>query len=728
MKRVAAVAVPRDIHKTFDYAIPENYANEIEPGARVEVPFRDETLTGFVVEIKSESDFKGRLSPIKTLIDREPVLGKRQLRLARWISDEYICPLGLVCPAMIPSTLGRRKRAKRNFVRLAQSFPDVIESIERLSRSAPQQANILKALLTKSETPLSKELLDEVGATSAPLKALEKKGLLEILRRSRPIEIESAYHETAEEHDLVEQQERSLTQISEALNSNSGSFLLHGVNASGKTEVYLRAARKCVEMGRQAIVLVPEISLTPQLLARFKNHFGERLASYHSQMTEAERDHEWNRMNDGEADVVVGVRSAVFAPLANLGLIIVDEEHEHTYKQEDPVPRYHARDVALKRAELESAVVVFGSATPSLESYEAAVKGELMLLQMPKRVMGSHMPQIQLVDQVESKRLISSGLERAINERLSRSEQTMLLLNLRGFSLAALCKSCRETQRCPACHLALVYHLREQRLVCHLCAKSYPVGKCRNCTSENLLFLGAGTEQAEHELQERFRGAQIARMDSDVMKRDAHGELLEAFRHGNIDILLGTQMIGLGLDFPNVTLVGILSADTMINIPDFRSGERTFQLLSQAIGRAGRGEKPSEVIIQTSQPENDSLQYAIRGEYKAFFHEELENRKLFNFPPLSRLIKITFQSKNEQAAEAEATGLYELLSSTEVSDIEVMEPSRAHPPILRGEYRFRVITKLRDLGDVRETLVGYLLSRKSSVQIKIDVDPGTLIG
>ena len=653
MNKVAVVAVPRDLHRTFDYAIPEAMRERIQVGVRVGVTFNQDELIGFVVALQESSSFKGKLLPLKELIDEESVLGENALRLAQWVSEYYISPLGMVLPAMIPSAVGSR-RATRNYVHLRKSLEQTISAIDQFANAAPQQANLLKALLVKDEPPAAKELLTEIGSTMSPLRSLEKKGFVGISKKSTSYVIASPFKETAKEFELTKDQEFATAQICAALESKAETFLLHGVNASGKTEVYLRAVEHTLSLNKQAIVTVPEISLTPQLMARFRERFGDRLAALHSQLTEAQRANEWKRIDESEADVVVGVRSAIFAPLERLGLIIIDEEHEHTYKQEDPAPRYHARDVALKRAEIENAVVVLGSGTPSLESYSRAQAGLCKLIEMPIRAVRIEQPKIEIVDMIGNKNLLSQPLIDAIQKTTDAEEQVLLLLNLRGFSRALFCKSCREVQRCPRCEISLVYHMKEQKLFCHYCGGTYPVGKCRNCQSSELEYLGVGAEQAELTLKETFPDLAIARMDSDSTKRGQHGEILEAFRKNEIQILLGTQMIGLGLDFPNVTLVGVLSADTMLNAPDFRAGERTFQLISQAIGRSGRGETPGRVIIQTGQPDNYALVHAARGDYLSFYQEELDNRKLFEYPPLRHLVKITCESKREDLAKTKA--------------------------------------------------------------------------
>ncbi len=726
-KAIAEVAVPRDIFKSFDYKIPVEQQAQIAVGVRVRIPFRDEELTGFVIALKAKSTFQGKLSSIKRIIDESPVIDEAGFALARWMSGHYLCPIGVILPAMVPALLRRRSARTRNYVHLKISLDETLRWVERLERQAPQQADLLKALISKESEPLMKDLLAELSISDSPLKALEQRGIISITRRPVAHRVTSPFHEESSQLVLSKEQERVLGQIASALGQGERIFLLHGVNASGKTEVYLQSVERALELGRQAIVTVPEISLTPQLIARFQARFGERLAVYHSQLTAAQRSHEWERMREGEADVVIGVRSALFAPLERLGLIIMDEEHEPTYKQDDPAPRYQAREVALQRSKLSGAVVVLGSATPSLESYWRSQKGGFQLLEMKERVIGGSEPVVRVVDLEERDELLSAPLKKSIHERLKAGEQALLLLNLRGFSRCVICKKCRATQRCPRCEIALVYHLKEQRLDCHFCGHSYPVGRCRKCRSPELRFLGAGSEQAEHVLRESFPNVALARMDSDSVRRGEHGAILESFRKGQIQILVGTQMIGLGLDFPNLTLVGILSADTLLNMPDFRAGERTFQLISQAVGRAGRGAKRGEVIIQTHHPGHYAIQQAARQNFLEFYREELVFRESLGYPPFAHLIKIICEDRHEERVQQLAATLATALQPDAPAGTEIMGPFMALPYRLRGDYRWQLVLKTKELAKTNETLADILSHIKSPAQIKIDVDPQSLV-
>lgn len=724
---IAEVAVPRDIGRTFDYEIPVELLEKARWGTRVRVSFSGDELTGFIVGLKSTTDFKGKLLAIKRVIDEEPIIDEHRFELALWISTYYLTPLGMVLAAMIPAGVHKRSPRKRNYVHLNVDLEDALKWIERLSSSAPKQIQILKSLLERSRDPLMKDLLSDVDATSGPLKSLEKKGIVKIVRTPISHAVTSAFRADSQEFELSSEQQKAIAVVRDALSLGHRKLLLHGVNASGKTEVYLRAVQLVLERGMQAVIAVPEISLTPQLISRCEERFGERLAVYHSQLTEAQRSHEWQRIQNGEADVVIGVRSALFAPLEKLGLIIIDEEHEPTYKQEDPAPRYHAREVAERRVQLANAVLLMGSATPALETYRRTEVGGIQLIEMKERVVGRSLPQVQLIEMKGEKRILSPQLHEAISSKIAVGEQVMLLLNLRGFSRALLCLSCREIQRCPNCNLALVYHLKEQRLVCHVCGHDFPVGHCRNCKSENLMHIGAGTEKVEHELRELFPGVAIARMDSDSLSRGEHDEILEALRRGEIQILLGTQMIALGLDFPNVNLVGILSADTMLNITDFRAGERTFQLISQAIGRAGRGGQAGLVIIQTHQPEHYAITHAIQHDYLGFYREELALREAFGYPPYRRLIKISVEHRSEERATADVERLRNLINFDISSEHALLEPFKAVPYRLRGDIRWQLVIKTNSLKSATKWLKELLDSHQFASSLRIDVDPQSLV-
>ncbi len=715
------MAVPVNVERTFDYQILPLQQDLVRIGQRVRVRFAGKPLIGFIIGLKKSSDYCGKLSQILEILDQEPVIDSDSLKLARWLSEHYLTPLGLVLQGIVPARSLRVRSTKGvRYVKLGAELPRVLEEVERLGPRAPQQAALLQALLTLGSPPAAPELLRMVGASDGPLKALQEKGLVKIEKRAPVGPPGPNFHEPPAEFKLTAEQQAVLSRVVGALQMNRAKpFLLHGVNGSGKTEVYLRAAERVLEQGREAIVVVPEISLTPQLVARFRGRFKEKIALYHSGLTEGELARQWARMRSGEARLVIGVRAAIFAPLENLGLIVVDEEHEPTYKQEEPAPRYHLREVALARAQIASATVILGSATPTLESYYRARQGKLQLLELQERVVGVGKPDVEVIDMRGEPpgAVFSEQLKRAIADRLQRGEQAILLLNRRGFA-AAICERCAEVLRCPRCRVPLVYHLRGQDLHCHCCGYVLRHPRCLECGSRELLFFGLGTEQVELELKDLFPAAQVRRMDSDAVRRGAHGRVLEGFRQGRIDILFGTQMIGVGLDFPNVTLVGIVSADTTLDLPDFRAGERTFQLISQAAGRAGRGPTGGKVIIQTRHPEHYAIRAAAEGNYAEFYAQELRFRAELGYPPFSQLIQLAAEDYNPARAEERARRLADALSS----GLEVRGPVRGPQARVRGRYRWQLLLKGKDERKMRDAVRGALkdLGREG---IKIDVDP-----
>ncbi len=728
---IAEVAIPIAVDQTFDYKIPEALRGRIRVGQRVLVPFRErDKIEAFVIALKEQSPFESRLREIVTLVTTEPELSELDLALARWIAEYYGAPLGIVLQTTAPGhSLPKRENAVR-YVKLTIPLTELLAQIEQRATRAPQQAAILRALLSTEILP-ERELLAQVGCGPGPLRALAQAGLVTVTKKPRE-RIE--FHEVPKRVALTSWQQRAVDRIAQALAPSpshprplsplpSGSegrvFLLHGVNNSGKTEVYLRACQSVLERGGQALVLVPEISLTPQLIARFRNLFGERIAVYHSGLTDSERARTWQRLKTHEAQIAIGVRAAIFAPCPNLKLIVIDEEHESTYKQDDLAPRYHVREVALKRAELAGATVVLGSATPSIESYFHAQHGHFTLLELPERVVPAQPPTIKIIDMGDRQELLSPILRAKIEQRLNNSEQVILFLNRLGYSIA-ICRRCRQTVKCPACQIALTVHMREQELRCRYCAYRLKMPKCRSCGSTELLFAGAGTERLELEVRKNFPHIHMRRMDSESVRRGEHAAILEAFRQGQIQMLVGTQMIGLGLDFPNVTLVGIVSADTLLDFPDFRAGERTFQLISQAAGRAGRGERPGEVIIQTRHPDNEIICLAAAHDYRAFYEHELELRQALRYPPFSRLIFVIVEHSSEAQATKHSETLKQHLEELKIG--EVLGPARALPYRWRGRYRWQLMLKSTE-GFAQKALGEALTELKLADLVTVHVDP-----
>ena len=735
------VIIDRAIQRELDYSVPETLADRIGIGSRVRVPFRDKSALATVLATLEQSDAKG-IRPIEALVGEAPAISASLLELAKWMSAYYCCPLETVMRSLLPQVIRRAEVGwkKQLFVQPMTTIDT--EKIDNLRKRAPRQAELLEAV-AKLEKPMpAAQLLRKTSFDNQTLRALAKRGLIEL-------------HEEAVERDphadeqfiattnlaLNAEQALALNKITDALAApeTAKPILLHGVTGSGKTEIYLQAIRTALERGKSAIVLVPEISLTPQTVERFKSRFAEMhevVAVLHSHLSEGERHDEWHKIHSGRARIVIGARSAVFAPLKELGLIIVDEEHETTYKQEE-APRYHARDVAVVRAKIEKCAVVLGSATPSLESYHNATTGKYELLTLTQRVDDQRMPLIRIVDLRQERRkekiapILSEKLSQAIAARLEKREQTILFLNRRGFSTSLLCSNCGEARNCPNCSVALTFHRHMARLSCHLCGHTAAVPKkCPECGKDALIYAGFGTEKVESTVSHLFPKANVRRMDADSMTRkEAYRETLRNFRTGKIDILVGTQMIAKGLHFPNVTLVGIINADLALHLPDFRAGERTFQLLTQVAGRAGRGETPGEVFVQTYTPFSPSIQFARHHDFAGYFEQELEFRERCDFPPFKHAILITVRSAHEGRAKLSAETLVRRLKESLGSEFILGDATPAPLEKLQGQFRFHILLRgepiMRLSRLVRETLEK--LPLPEDVVATVDVDPYQLL-
>src|SRR5437667_4740327 len=657
------VIIDRAIHRELDYLVPETLSERISVGSRVRVPFRDKSALATVVATLAQSEARG-IRRVEAVVGDTPVLSEELLELGNWMSTYYCCPIETVMRSLLPQVIRRAEIGwkKQLFVQPARKIDN--EEIEQLRRRAPRQAELLEAI-SRLAVPISDaQLLRKMSLDNQTLRGLVKRGFAELREQAvvRDPHGDEQFIATSN-LELNEEQVLALKQITEALDSPGSArpILLHGVTGSGKTEIYLQAIPATLARGRSAIVLVPEISLTPQTVERFKGRFAEAqdaVAVLHSHLSEGERHDEWHKIHSGRARIVIGARSAVFAPLKNLGLIVVDEEHETTYKQEE-APRYNARDVAVVRAKIEKCAVLLGSATPSLESYHNAAIGKYRLVTLTQRVDQKQMPLMRVVDLRQERRkekkaaILSEKLSQAIADRLEKREQTILFLNRRGFSTSLLCSNCGEARNCPNCSVALTFHQHSLqggssrrgetmsgRLSCHLCGHTAAVPKkCPACGQDALIYYGFGTEKVESTVAQIFPKAVVCRMDADSMTRkEAYRETLRNFRTGKIDILVGTQMIAKGLHFPNVTLVGIINADLALHLPDFRAGERTFQLLTQVAGRAGRGETAGEVFVQTYTPFSPSIQFARHHDFAGYFQQELEFRERCDFPPFKHAV------------------------------------------------------------------------------------------
>ena len=806
---IARVSLEIALRREFDYAIPPEFAGKVDVGSRVQVPFGPRKILGVVTAV-AEASGQTNLKPILKLIGEQTLVTPKVLRLARWIGEYYCCAPEIALKSVLPEAVRNEDASwrERLFVRRLPA-PGEIPKLPK------RQQEVWSILAERREILLS-ELVALAKTTAATVRKLEDHGLIEIT--SEISERDPYAHEQilpTQPIVLNPAQATALAKITRAMDeisvpggagfepavagilpatggtrvpgssasappsaapqpnlagsqiqpagsrfhpSAQNTFLLYGVTGSGKTEIYLQAIAHALERGQGAIVLVPEISLTPQTVERFKARFSSGklqtlVAVLHSHLSAGERHDEWHKIRQGRARIVIGARSAIFAPVEPLGLIVVDEEHEHTYKQEE-APRYHARDVAVMRGQMERAVVVLGSATPSLESYYNCRRGKFTLLELPERVDNQKMPHVRVVDMRQTRRdgkgppIFSPQLKEAITQRLERKEQTILFLNRRGYSSSLVCEKCGHVCGCPNCSLTLTYHRPEQVLRCHICGHSErvpdvcPNEKCRN---PGIRYSGLGTQKVEDVLGKLFPHARIQRMDADVMKRkDDYRRVLGEFRQGEIDILIGTQMIAKGLHFPNVTLVGIIYADMALHQPDFRAGERTFQLLTQVAGRAGRGDIEGEVFVQAFTPFHPAIQYARRHDFVGFYEQELEFREQLKYPPVGRVALLMLKGRNEdkvkfsadyvkrevetrvQAAKVSpAAGAAGAEAARGLADLVIAGPAPA--PLVRAEnlYRYHIMLRTRAMSRLSQLLaqitIGLVLP--DDVTLSVDIDP-----
>ena len=666
--KFADVVINRPIETAFTYSIPEALKGDIETGSVVEVSFGNKIVTGYVVGLSDKCDID-KVKPINSVIDKALRMDSRMLELTKWISEYYYSSYGEAISAAIPAVL--RKRHKR----------------ETRNQS------------TETRKEKDSEFID--GSSEHLTPTPEQRLALDSIINS----MDNKVHRV---------------------------FLLHGVTGSGKTEVYLQSIARALESGLTSIILVPEISLTPQTVARFKARFGDKIAVLHSRLLGSKRVSEWQRISSGQARIVIGPRSAIFAPVKDLGLVVVDEEHETSYKQED-VPRYNARDVAIKRAEFSNAVVILGSATPSLESFYAAKNGKFTIIELAERIDSRLMPAVDIVDMREEMTrakkipIFSQKLREWIEKDIAERKQVILFLNRRGFSTFINCRKCGYVIKCKRCSVSLTYHFDKKKLVCHHCNfKMDPPEICPECNAAYLKYWGLGTEKVESELHRFFPTAAIARMDTDAThKRGSHDRVLSKFKAGEIDILIGTQMIAKGLDFPKVTLVGVISADTALNLPDFRSAERTFNLLTQVAGRAGRSDLGGRVIIQSYTPQHYSIQAAKNHDYNTFYDKEISLRKELNLPPFCHMVSITLRGRKEERVFKASDNLKASIEKeNKAKKIDILGPAPSPISKMKGMYRWGIFLRSESVEDITGILRKVLdKNRASGILITVDVDP-----
>ena len=794
------VDVPaQQTNKPFDYRIPTRLQHVLKQGMRVIVPFGPRKVQGFVIDIVSESEFP-KLREIIEPMDIQPILNKELLQLSDWLTEQTLCYKISAFQVMLPPALKAKyekkirikdrqmlhalppslqhyfakqdtinwedvlksgelthfqkqvedgilevlyivkERVKKKQIKIIAPSIDMLEKKAELSKRNTKQIMVIDYFISNPKPIERQKILSLLGISSSVIKSLVDKGILyESMQEVYRDPYQDRIFEHTEPLQLTEEQSVAIKPILQTIEEKRHDvFLLYGITGSGKTEVYMQSIQKVLEEGREGIVLVPEISLTPQMVNRFKGRFGDEVAVLHSGLSIGEKYDEWRKIQRKEVRVAVGARSAIFAPFENLGIIIIDEEHETSYKQEDN-PRYHARDVAIERARTHNCSVILGSATPSLETFARAKKGVYQLLTLSKRMNDQSLPTVDIVDMREELRegnrtMFSRVLYDKLQDRLMKKEQTVLFLNKRGHSSFVMCRDCGYVIQCPNCDISLTYHRYQQQMKCHYCGYEAVVPTiCPECTSEHIRYFGTGTQKVEEELGKIFPEARVIRMDVDTTSRKgSHEKLLTAFEEGKADILLGTQMIAKGLDFPNITLVGVLSADTMLHLPDFRSSEKTFQLLTQVSGRAGRHELAGEVVIQTYSPEHYSIELASQQDFDQFYQKEMMIRKIHQYPPFYYLALITVSHEELMKVVDVTEKISVTLSSRLSKGAHILGPVACPIPRINNKYRYQCIVKYKKEPKLTQTLKMILDHyqqdiHRTGLQISIDKNPYILM-
>ncbi len=736
--KYASVILDVAIEKTLDYGVKPEHIDSVQRGMRVEVPLRGQLRQGYVFDVTEKASFSYKVRPIHRILSDNELITRDVFELAIWMAKYYCAPLRRVLKTIVPSSVRKDMQHKeQQSVERKQTREKLKEACIALRAKFPAQAAVLDVMLKVKGSILLTELLEQAGVTKSPVSTLEKKGLLKLglIRIDRSPLINAEYFRTKPKK-LNDEQAQALAKIAKSIEEKRfESHLLFGITGSGKTEVYLQAIEKALSLGLGTIMLVPEVALTAQTIERFKSRFEEYVAVLHHRLSAGERYDEWHKIRSGEAKIVIGARSALFSPLPNLGLIIVDEEHEGSYKQTDEAPCYHARDVAVMRGHLSKSAVVLGSATPSLESYQNAMCGKYTLSCLTKRPTSAQLPTVTILDmkkeyeRAKGYTTFSDALLNGIKKRIELGEQSLLFLNRRGYHASQMCLSCQNPVKCKHCDLALTFHYNDNTLSCHLCGflLSPPPRKCPTCHSENnMKFRGVGTEQVQRALHAILPNVRTVRMDADTTRhKGSHDRLIREFRTGKADVLIGTQMIAKGLHFAQVTLVGVLNSDASLNIPDFRSSERVFQLLTQVAGRSGRGCVAGEVIIQSCMPENSTIKLASRQDYLGFYEEEVVARRMFGFPPFSHIIKFTFSGPSEKGTLCYTEQFYRALMQRMPSSFKLSPPLPAGYAKIKDRFRFQFTAQGESVYFMNEKIaeVKELLSVPKNLRVSVDVDP-----
>lgn len=735
----------KDLDRIFDYNVPNDLVQKAKMGSRVIVPFgnRKTIQEGFIIGFKEKSEYK--LKDILKL-EENPFLDEKKIKFAKWIGTRYFANLSECLKLMLPpgtrakNIENRVKEKTENFVYLKKQKEEIQDDIINKKIKSEKQRRILEFLLKNDEVLIS-DLEAFTDTSRAIIKTLEKNNYIQICEKQ--VERNPLIHKMLEKSQKLEftkEQEESYKKIETAINSNKDiEFLLFGVTGSGKTEIYLQAIEKVIKTGKTSIMLVPEISLTPQMVDRFVSRFGqEKIAVIHSKLSIGERYDAWNRIAKNEVNIVIGARSAIFAPIKNVGIVIIDEEHDTSYQSEGS-PRYDAKDIARYIAKENSCPLVLGSATPSLESYKKAKEGKIELLELKKRANNSLLPNIEIVDLREelangNRSMISEKLKEEIQKNIENKEQTILFLNRRGYSTFVMCRDCGYTIKCKNCNITMTYHLKEDKLKCHYCGhEEKRVNLCPECGSINIRYFGTGTQKLEQEINKIFPNVSTIRMDIDtVSKKNSHEEILNKFKNENINILIGTQMVVKGHHFPNVTLVGVIAADSSLNIEDFRANERTFQILTQVAGRAGREKKEGRVLIQTYNPDSLAIEYAKMQDYKSFYESEIQIRKQLKYPPFCDIIVFEFSGENEQNTINQAKKIHKYLKEKIINErIGVILYSPVPAPInkIKNKYRYRMIIKCLYNNEINKLLQETIQNNelKKDVRQIIQINPNNMM-
>ena len=718
-----------EIDRPFTYKVPEEFNNEIKIGQIVKVPFGkgNKTSEGFILNLKNDDNIKFKTKNIAAILVKDPVIDEDDINLIEFLREKTLCKYIDAFRLLIPVGIMKGAKAKKKRVIVLKN-----EDLSNI-KNPDGYKKIVEFFKTNSGKYTKSELINEHSISQYKLNKLIENEVLSIEEESVFRYNDRVYNKDSAKTLTIEQENI----VREYINSDDTMFLLKGVTGSGKTEVYMKLVERVLLEGKSAIILVPEIALTPQMIERFKGRFGVNVALFHSKLSDGERFDEWFRVKEGKAKVIVGARSAIFLPAKNLGLIIIDEEHENTYKSEQN-PKYQTKEIAEYLSELKGCKVILGSATPSIETYYRALTGEMKLLELNSRVDNKPMPPMKVIDMRNelkggNKSLFSRELFIAIQERLKRKEQIILFLNRRGFSTFVSCRSCGYVFKCDECDISMTYH-KNGLLICHYCGKTKREPReCPKCHSKYVKFFGAGTQRVEEEVKKYFNNVRILRMDVDTT-RDKHSyeRIYNTFKNGEADILIGTQMVSKGLDFKNVTLVGILAADMSINIPDYRAAERTFQIITQVAGRAGRGDKQGEVLIQTYTPQHYSLQYAVNYDYEGFYEKEFTVRAMMKYPPFGKLLLINGTSKKEELLKNFMHKITMMIKPLVESclDIEILGPIPCMISKVKENYRWQIVIKGEFDSyfskNIKEILYDENKNVYNDIRISMDINPNNL--